>query len=326
MFGITVRRCMGLSPARQFSTTAFVMDAQKKVKMHEKHTAVDTKEAANLVPHEVAPLTNVAKGNLISHILEQYKGDNGKYNRKLPWWQQLLGDNVIKMFNLDMDRIRSGPVAGALYRDQCKAQAYFEKSVPLSPTAEFYFERLGMPRTFFQWFQVEVLHVWMLYVRMRAMPRKYGREYQQKLVNGVFDDIDFQLREVIRVNSDRTTNNYKKQFSQQLKGSVFSYDEALLGGDIVLASALWRNLFEQSPVVDMTALEHLARYIRNNIYVMSHMSDMDFAAGLFRFLDVTKTYDPLTPGQEEQLADMIESARKEPHSIGNRTKLSKEGW
>lgn len=296
------------------------------MRMHEKHTAVDTKIQTNLVPRAVPPIQQLPQGNLIAHILDQYKGDNGRYNRVLPWWQQMLGENMIKMFNLDMDRIRSGPVAGALYRDQCKGQAYFEKGQPLSPIAEFYFGTLGMPQTFFQWFQIEVLHVWMLYVRMRPMPRRYCREYQQKLVNGVFDDIDYQLREVLRVNSDRTTNNYKKQFSQQLKGSVFSYDEALVAGDTVLASALWRNLFEQSDLVDMTAIEHLVKYIRANLYVLSQMSDSDFAAGLFRFLDVRYTYEPLTPQQNEQLVEMIENARSGSDSLGTRTKLSRDGW
>lgn len=300
--------------------------AASKVKMHEKHTVVDTKVAANLLPRAVPPLQHLPQGNLIAHILEQYKGDNGKYNRVLPWWQQMLGENMIKFFNLDMDRIRSGPVAGALYRDQCKLQAYFEKEQAMSPTADFYFNRLGMPKTFFQWFQIETLHLWMLYVRMRPMPRRYCREYQQKLVNGVFDDIDYQLREVLRVNSDRTTNNYKKQFSQQLKGSVFSYDEALVAGDTVMASALWRNLFEQSEVVDMTVLNHLVGYVRANLYVLSQMSDSDFAAGLFRFLDVRQTYEPLTEKQNEQLVDMIESARSGEDSLGTRTKLSREGW
>lgn len=298
----------------------------KPVKMHEKHTMVDTKEEENLVPRSVPPLKTLPQGNLISHILDQYKGDNGKYHRNLSWWQQVLGEKVIKVFNLDMDRIRSGPVAGALYRDQCKYQAYFEKGAPLSPTADFYFNKLGMPSTFFQWYQIEILHVWMLYVRMRAMPRKYCREYQQKLVNGVFDDIDFQLREVLRVNSDRTTNNYKKQFSQQLKGSVFSYDEALTGGDTILASALWRNLFEQSDLVDLTILDHLVHYIRANLYILSQMSDSDFAAGLFRFLDVRLTYEPLNEGQNNQLTEMIESARKDSSSLGTRTAFSRDGW
>lgn len=306
----------------------FASGAANTVKLHEKHTVVNTKQAENLVPHAVKPLNvkQMPRGNLIAHILQQYKGDTGQYNKQLSTWQRVLGEKVIRVFNLDMDRIRSGPVAGALYRDMCKGQAYFEKGKPLPPLSKWWYDRLGMPQTFFQWFQISSLHIWMLYVRMRCMPRKYCREYQQKLANGVFDDIDYQLREVIRVNSDRTTNNYKKQFSQQLRGSVFSYDEGLVAGDEVLASAMWRNLFEQSPVVDNTILEHLVHYVRAQLYVLDRMSDADFAAGRFRFLDPRMRYEPLTEEQNSALAEMIESARQEPGLAATETKLSRDGW
>lgn len=302
--------------------------ATKPVKMHEKHVVVDTKVEENIVPRAVAPLdkNQIPQGSLIKHILNQYKGDTGEYNVPITGWKRFFGENVIKFFNLDMDRIRSGPVAGVLYRDQCKMQAYFEKGSPLSPTAKFYYERLGMPQTFFQWYQITSLHVWMLYVRMRAMPRKYCREYQRKLINGIFDDIDYQLREVIRINSDRTVNKYKKQFNEQLRGSIFSYDEAFLGGDKLLAAALWRNLFEQSSVVDETVLEQLVHYVRAQLYVLDRMSDFDFAAGRFTFLDPRLRYEPLTQQQNEALAELIESARKDPGSVATESKLSRDGW
>lgn len=310
-------------PTQRLASTA----AQPpKPRLHEKHVAVDTTDPANLVARPVSPLPELPRANLLAHILQQYKRDSGEFVHPLPAWQKLLGDRVITAFNLDMDRIRAGPVAGAIYRNQCKQQAYFERGVALSPTAAFYFERLGLPQTFFQWYQIEVLHIWMLYVRMRAMPRKYGREYQQKLVNGVFDDIDYQLREVLRVDSDRTVNNYKKQFSQQLRGSVFSYDEALLGGDTVLASALWRNLYAQSAAVELTVLAHLVQYVRANLYVLARMSDVDFASGLFKFLDVRFQYEPLQPDQTRALEELVESTRSGTESPGSRTTLSNDGW
>lgn len=312
---------IGLRSASTAATTG-----SKKVKLHEKHVVLDTKIPENLVAKQIEPLTDIPQANLISHILQQYKCDDEHFRKQLPKWKTLLGDRLITTFNLDMDRIRSGPVAGVIYRNQCKGQAYFERGVKLSPTADFYYNRLGMPQTFFQWYQIEVLHIWMLYVRMREMPKKYGREYQQKLVNGVFEDIDYQLREVMRVDSDRTVNNHKKQFSQQLRGSVFSYDEALVSGDTVLASALWRNLYAQSDLVDMTALEHLVRYVRANLYVLSNMSDSDFGKGLFKFLDIRYNYEPLKEEYVEKLEQLVDSTRKDVESLGTRTKMSNDGW
>lgn len=298
-----------------------------KIKRHEKHTVVDTKEEENLVPRAVAPLdaSKIPQGNMLAHILQQYKMDLGEHDIQLSGWKKYVGERLIKTFNLDMDRIRSGPVAAVLYRDQCKMQAYFEKGKPISPLADWYYNRLGMPQTYFQWFQITSLHIWMLYVRMRRMPRKYCREYQTKLVNGIFEDIDYTLREVIRVNSDRTANNHKKQFSEQLRGSVFSYDEAMLGGDTVLAGAIWRNLFEQSDVADPTIIEHIVQYVRAQLYVLDMISDRDFAAGRFQFLDPRYRYEPLSAAQYAALDEMIESARKESKNLAARSQLSREG-
>lgn len=301
---------------------------KNSVPMHLKHTVVDTLDHSNLVPRTVPPLdaAKMPKGNLMRHVLAQYTSRSPKYCVELSGWQKLLGEQTIKLLKLDTDRIRSGPVAGAIYRDQCKMQAYFEKDVQLSPTASFYYERLGMPQTFFQWFQVTSLHVWMLYVRMRVMPRRYCREYQRKLINGIFDDIDYQLREVLRVNSDRTVNNYKKQFSQQLRGSIFGYDEGFVSGDAELAGALWRNLFHHSTVADMTILEHLVHFVRAQLYVLERMSDMDFAAGVFQFLDPRFRYEPLTESQNDALRELIESTRKESNLAATESRLARDGW
>lgn len=314
--------------ARLYSTAAeAAAKSAAEVKRHEKHTVVDTKEIENLVPRAVEPLdsTKIPQGNMLAHILQQYKTDLGQYDVQLSGWKKVLGERMISTFNLDMDRIRSGPVAAVLYRDLCKMQAYFEKGKPISPLADWYYNRLGMPQTYFQWFQITSLHMWMLYVRMRRMPRKYCREYQNKLVNGVFEDIDYTLREVIRVNSDRTVNSYKKRFSEQLRGSVFSYDESMLGGDTVLAGAIWRNLFEQSSEVDVTVIEHLVQYVRAQLYVLDMMSDRDFAAGRFQFLDPRFRYEPLSAAQYAKLDEMIESTRKESKNLASRSKLSREG-
>lgn len=268
-----------------------------------------------------------AKGNLKEHILRQYDIAAEKLDVNLPSWQRAMGKNVISMFNLDMDRIRSGPVAGAHFKDICKNQAFFDNDTnfPLSDSAKFYYETLGLPKTFNQWYQITALHMWMLYVRMRAMPRQYCREYQQKLVNGVFEDIDFRLRETIKVKGDRTINNYKKSFNNALRGSVFAYDEGFFAGDTVLAGALWRNLWDSKENVDMAHIEQLIHYIRAQLYVFERMSDIDFAAGRVLFLDPRLRYEPLTQADEEEIRAHLAKMR-EKSDVHQKTVLSGDGW
>lgn len=243
------------------------------------------------------------KGDLKAHVLTQLTSLRGEYDKhEMAPWQEALGEKVVSTMNLDIKRIRAGPVAGRMFRDLCKGQAYFVDNAPLSPTAQFWYETLELPKTFQQWFSVTCLHVWMLYVRMRMMPRKYAREYQQKLVNELFQDIDYRLREVIRVHSDRTVNNYKKRFHEQLTGAVFAYDEALALDDFTLGTAIWRNIYESRKDADLRGVEQIVHYVRAQLYVLDRMSDADFEQGRFAFLVPWLRYDPLTPQQEAEIA------------------------
>lgn len=249
-------------------------------------------------------------GNLKLEILDKYSTiDDSPINIKLPKWQKFLGTGVVRLFGLDMDRIRSGPIAGGYFRDLCEDQAKFSKNGPLTERSKFYYETLKMPQTFNQWYQITILHVWMLFVRMRSLPRAYCREYQQKLVNRIFDDIDFQLRETIKIYSDRRVNMYKKDMSNQLRGSVFAYDEGFVSDDTVLAGAVWRNMFEGRTDVDISEIEQIVHYIRAQLYALDKISDKDFTQGRFSFIDPSKRYEPLTQSEEKDLLEQLEQKR-----------------
>lgn len=227
-----------------------------------------------------------------------------------------------------MDRIRSGAIAGTLYYEMCKQQGLQFENEPLSATAKFYYEDLMLPKTFSQWFQITALHVWMLFVRMRAMPKTIGREYQQKLVDTVFGDMEQRLSYEMRIRSASIIERYKKDFNLQLRGSVMSYDEGFYLDDATLASALWRNLFAGREEIDPTHLEHLVHYIRAQLYVLENVSDFDFSRGRFHFINPALQYKPLT---EADIADIKRTAaltRTDTSVVhpSDKTILSQEGW
>ncbi|QLQ81201.1 hypothetical protein HG537_0E05560 [Torulaspora globosa] len=253
-----------------------------------------------------------------------------KYESKsyeLPKWKEALGELFIKTFRLDMDKVRAGPVAGFYYYSLCKEQALQYEGEELSETAKFFYEDLKLPRTFSQWFQITLLHEWILFVRMRAMPFKYGRNYQQKLVDRTFADIEMRLFEEMNVNSGRIADQYLKDFNTQMRGAVFAYDEGFYTDDATLAAAVWRNLFSGRKNIDMVHLEAVVRYIRSQLYVLSRLSDRDFAMGNFKFVPPNESVTVLTPEQEAELkrkvAEKYEAMDKDPNTLpSNRSKLS----
>lgn len=224
---------------------------------------------------------------------------------KLPKWKEALGESVIRAFHLDMDRIRAGPIGGSYYYSICKEQGLQYEDEPLSESAKFFYEGLKLPRTFSQWFQITILHEWMLFVRMRAMPFKYGRNYQQKLVDKTFSDIENRLFDEMNVRSGRIVDQYLKDFNSQLRGAVFAYDVGFYTNDTTLAPAIWRNLFGGRKNIDFTHLEAIVKYVRSQLYVLSRMSDREFALGKFKFVSPSETVKKLTPEEEESMKEKV---------------------
>lgn len=219
----------------------------------------------------------------------------------MPRWKETLGELVIKTLRLDMDKVRSGPIAGSYYYEICKERGFYKEDEALSKSAQFFYEQLGLPRTFAQWFQITILHEWLLFIRMRAMPFKYGRNYQQKLVDRTFADMELRLREEMNVNSTSIVEQYLKDFNSQLRGAIFAYDEGFYTDDITLATALWRNLFGAKKDINIEHLANCVEYVRSQLYVLSKLSDREFALGKFQFVPIGQRVEILSPAQEQEI-------------------------
>lgn len=289
------------------------------------------------------------KGNLKEQVIRSYQASKEtpesvlQYQDQaasMPTWKKILGERVISTFHLDMDRIRSGPIAGKLYYELCKEQGFFElvhkgtkkpiaaPGIPLSKTSQFFYNDLQLPKTFAQQFQITALHVWMLFVRMRGMPRAIGKEYQQKLVDTIFSDMEKRLSTELRIRSGSIIERYKKDFNLQLRGSVMSYDEGFYLDDATLASALWRNLFSGREEIDESFLEQLVHYIRVQLHVLENISDFDFSRGRFIFIDPSLKYDPLSEADIKEIREIAEKSRVDAQVIlpSDKTSLSTDGW
>lgn len=295
------------------------------------------------------PSFAAGSGNLRDQIIRSYESNRETPEKieayqqqatNLPTWKKLLGQSVISTFDLDMDRIRSGPIAGTLYYELCQNQGYFpidtksgkkptaKDGFPLSKTAKFYYHDLQLPQTFAQQFQITALHVWMLFVRMRAMPRTIGKEYQQKLVDTIFGDMEKRLSTELRIRSGSIIERYKKDFNLQLRGSVMSYDEGFFLDDATLASALWRNLFSGRAEIDESYLEQLVHYIRTQLYVLQNLSDFDFSRGRFTFIDPSLRYSPLSEQDVKDIREVAVKTRTDAQVVlpSDKSSLSTEGW
>lgn len=239
-------------------------------------------------------------------LLSDHKVEDSAYH--MSNFKQSIGQWVINSFNIDMDKSRAGKVAGSVYFAECKQQGLIYPDEPLSNTAKFYYQTLRLPTSFSQQVQISFLHYWMLSVRMRALPFKYGRLYQKHLVDRLFKDMELRMSSELGISSNRIIEGNLKDFHAQLIGSVVGYDEGLVTDDATLAAALWRNVFNGNPNVDMRHVEALLAYVRSQLYVLDKMSDREFGFGKFKFVPPDQVVKPLT---SHQLEAMKQKAKEE---------------
>lgn len=270
-----------------------------------------TPRLTGLSPLEVASVAPPAVPEYLPNWRPKSKRpllSNSKYETTpsaLSAFQTTLGESIVRFFRLDMDRLRAGSVAGLHYYGLAKQQGLVYPDEPLLESASFYYETLGLPQLFQQWFQITTLHYWLLSVRMRALPFKYGPNYQQKFVDRFFRDMELRLAEEMNIASGRIIQNYLKDFHSQLRGVTLLYDEAFASGDAVFAAALWRNLFGSTVTTDLAHVEAMVLYVRQQLYLLSKMSDREFGFGMFRFAAPGEVVELMTREEEEKMREAV---------------------
>lgn len=101
-------------------------------------------------------------------------------------------------------------------------------------------------------------------------------------------------------------NKYLKDLFTQWRGVLAAYDEGLVKGDAVLATAVWRNIFYGREDVDLKGLGEVVSYMRGVLKGMEGMADEEVGRGEVVF------GDPGTQGLVVELrSGMMDSLPKE---------------
>ncbi|CAB4054786.1 CBP3 [Lepeophtheirus salmonis] len=131
---------------------------------------------------------------------------------------------------------------------------------PLSLNALTWFETLDLDDTFFSWFKVVELHVWMVSLRLLQDPSSEMNEVFFSIRNSLIEAIWNEAHN--RIGSvgvkGRKRNNYLSGLSNQLRIAFLLYDDGVLGSDTRLANALWEGFFNKR---DDISVEQLSRMV-----------------------------------------------------------------
>ncbi|KZT60556.1 hypothetical protein CALCODRAFT_492352 [Calocera cornea HHB12733] len=110
---------------------------------------------------------------------------------------------------------------------------------------EFFTNDCRLPQTFNTWFLITNLYVWLLTTRLRALPPPHGRNFVQELVNHFFQDAEDRMRIILTPRCpERVLRTHLITAREQWMGMTLALDSGLVMGDVQLAGAVWRNIFD----------------------------------------------------------------------------------
>ncbi|KAI0883608.1 ubiquinol-cytochrome C chaperone-domain-containing protein [Annulohypoxylon maeteangense] len=130
-----------------------------------------------------------------------------------------------------------------------------------------------LPPTFSTWSQVTMLHMYLIFARLRDLDREVARSWQRQLIDHYFFDAEEKMDLVHGISSRGLRHRYLKDLFIQWRGIIAAYDEGVVKGDSVLASAVWRNVYKARDDVDVRALAAIVSWMRLCLKMLDQIPD-----------------------------------------------------
>ncbi|OAA73912.1 Ubiquinol-cytochrome C chaperone [Cordyceps fumosorosea ARSEF 2679] len=164
----------------------------------------------------------------------------------------------------------------------------------------------GLQPSFSTWSHVTMLHLYLINARLRCFDRDEYRNWSQQMIDHFFFECEKKMHLDHNITSSALRQRYLKDIFVQWRGLLLAYDEGLVKGDAILASAVWRNLFKGDPEADPRALVAVVGWVRASLAALEAASDATFAQQaaevLERPVDVfwTRLEVPFLSDQQQQ--------------------------
>lgn len=219
-----------------------------------------------------------------------------------PLKQQLsLADRLALQFRDYIPNATETYVAFDITRDlytECANQAAYVDGLDMSESALFWYSTCKRETTFASWAQVTILHMWMLNTRIRALEKEKVAIWQQHFIDHFFYDSEDKMAKRYGIKTSTKRGQYMKDLYHQYRGMTAAFDEGLVRGDAVMATALWRcvglytmrlftdgfrNLFNADDNVDLELLALITSHVRRVVSRLDKVNDEVILKGQVTF-------------------------------------------
>ncbi len=149
-----------------------------------------------------------------------------------------------------------------------------ELGQPLPGNADaWWFGEIGLPPTFSTWSQVTFLHMYVIVTQLRTVLESEAefQNYHRYMIEAFSREAEDKMILLHNLSAQGIRSRYLKDLLLQWRGILLSYDEGLVKGDAVLASAIWRNLFRADEDVDWVKAASVVAYLRQSMRIVGSM-------------------------------------------------------
>ncbi|KAL4916890.1 ubiquinol-cytochrome C chaperone-domain-containing protein [Aspergillus aurantiobrunneus] len=150
----------------------------------------------------------------------------------------------------------------------------------------WWYQELGLVPTFSTWSQITFLHMYLLTVRLRALPSHESLQtHSRHLIDHFSHNAEHRMDILHGLTSRTIRNKFLKDLFIQWRGVLAAYDEGLIKGDAVLGAAVWRNLWKAAycnPDGKEIEWEKVVRVVAYMRRVLSELSKLDEADLVFK--------------------------------------------
>lgn len=105
----------------------------------------------------------------------------------------------------------------------------------------------------------------------------------QQLHDAFFYEAEHRMTIFHQLSSRGVRNKYLKDLYNQWRGVQAAYDEGLIKGDAILATAIWRNIFAAKDDVDWEDVAMVVSFMRRGLRGLEKADDGQIAASMVRF-------------------------------------------
>jgi cytochrome b pre-mRNA-processing protein 3 len=167
----------------------------------------------------------------------------------------------------------------------------------------WWFTTLNLPPTFSTWSQITFLHLYVIVTQLRAVLESESefQNYHRYLIEHFSREAEDKMVLLHNLNAQGIRSRYLKDLLLQWRGILVSYDEGLVKGDAVLASAIWRNLFRADEDVDWVKVAQVVAFLRLAVRKVGSMTMDD----LLRHLN-SQAGTSIWPAAQGSIATLVD--------------------